>query len=95
MSSAADRRWFAAVASLECCVLCRQYGVQVAHRNEGKGMGLKTPAHMTAALCLECHMRIDSGKDMTRDERRAEMDRAIVLTHDALIRRGLIQLRAA
>jgi hypothetical protein len=92
MTTAADRRWFAAVAGLEYCRLCGAAGVQVAHRNEGKGIGLKTPAHMTAALCPRCHAEIDSGKNLLRDERRALIDRAIVLTHDALIRAGKLKL---
>jgi hypothetical protein len=94
MSTAEERRWYAAVTSLEECVRCRRWGVQCAHRNQGKGMGLKTAAHMTAALCLDCHHEIDNGPNLTREERRAEMDRCIVLTHDALIRRGLLRLSA-
>lgn len=94
MSTANDRRWFAAVASLESCVLCRRFGVQVAHSNQDRGLGQKAPAHLTAALCPECHTSIDSGKDMTQDERRLLMARAILLTHDALIRSGKLRLAA-
>ena len=36
MTAAADRRWFEAVASIECCVLCGQHGVQVAHSNRDR-----------------------------------------------------------
>jgi len=61
MSTAADKRWFAAVASLERCVLCGTFGIQVAHRNQGRGMGQKSDAHMTAALCPWCHNEIDNG----------------------------------
>ena len=93
MSAASDRRWFEAVASLECCVLCGRNGVQVAHRNYGKGMGLKVPACETAPLCPECHYTIDSGRDLSRDERRALMDRAIVNTHTMLIAKGRLVLR--
>lgn len=28
-----NRKWLVAVGSLETCVLCGAYGVQVAHRN--------------------------------------------------------------
>ncbi len=91
--SAAERRWFAAVAGLETCVLCGRWGVQVAHRNEGKGMGRKVAGHLTAALCPNCHHEIDNGRTMTRDERRAAMDRAIVLTFDRLVRSGLVGLQ--
>ena len=80
----------AAVASLCDCVLCGSYGVQVAHRNEGKGMGLKNDDSLTAALCPECHHEIDNGKAISRQERRALMDRAIVLTLQQLTQRGLV-----
>lgn len=92
MSAASDKRWFAAVASLDACVLCGRYGVQVAHRNQGRGMGQKSPAHMTAALCPACHHEIDNGRDMSQSERRAAMDRAIVITHDRLLRAGKLRL---
>ncbi|MCG9052366.1 DUF1364 domain-containing protein [Laribacter hongkongensis] len=66
--------------------------MQVAHRNEGKGMGMKSSDHMTAALCPTCHHEIDNGKGLPRDERRARMDRAIVLTHDRLVKAGKVVL---
>jgi len=81
-------KWLQAVRELECCVLCGAYGVQAAHRNEGKGAGMKTSDHLTAALCPPCHSAIDQGKTMTREERRAAIDRAIVLTVDALVKAG-------
>lgn len=93
MSTSEDRRWFAAVAMMEQCALCNAFGVQVAHRNEGKGMGMKTAAWMTAPLCQECHHEIDNGKNITRDERRALMDKAIIRTHDWLIQNGLLVLK--
>ena len=93
MTAAADKRWFAAVASLETCSLCGKWGVQVAHRNEGRGMGQKSAAYMTAALCPECHAEIDNGRDMPQSERRAQMDRAIVLTHSRLIDAGKLELK--
>ena len=93
MTAAADRRWFEAVASIECCVLCGQHGVQVAHSNRDRGMGQKSAAHLTAALFPEHHHEIDNGKNLAREERRAQMDRAIVLTHDALIRAGRLVLK--
>lgn len=86
-------KWLKAVREIECCVLCGKYGVQAAHRNEGKGMGIKVDDSLTAALCEECHSRIDNGKDMSREERRAEMDRAIVLTLQKLTREGRVTVR--
>jgi len=72
---------------------CGRYGVQAAHRNEGKGMGIKADDCLTAALCEECHYRIDNGRDMTREERRSEMDKAIVLTIRKLANEGRLSVR--
>jgi len=85
MSSALERQWFAAVASLESCVLCHSYGVQVAHRNEGRGLGQKSKPWNTAALCPTCHHELDNGKHLDQDQRRSAMDRAIVETHNKLM----------
>jgi len=93
VSTAEERRWFAAVAMMETCALCGSYGVQVAHRNEGKGMGKKSDPWMTAPLCPECHQSIDSGRHLSRDERRALIDKAILRAHDWLIRNGLLILK--
>jgi hypothetical protein len=85
-----DPAWFAAVAQIPC-VFCGR-PAQVAHRNQGKGMGRKCDDCQTAALCPECHHEIDNGKTMTRPERRARMDEAIVLTVTEMVRRGLLVL---
>lgn len=68
-----SKKWLQAVRDIEFCVLCGRYGVQAAHRNEGKGVGIKVDDCLTAALCVDCHSRIDNGRDMSREERRAEM----------------------
>lgn len=88
-----SNKWLQAVREIDCCVLCGRYGVQAAHRNEGKGVGMKVDDCLTAALCEQCHTRIDNGKDMTREERRAEMDRAIVLTLKQLANGGRLSVR--
>lgn len=41
-----------------------------AHRNEGKGMGLKTPDRLTVPACFTCHAEYDQGNKLTRDEKR-------------------------
>jgi hypothetical protein len=64
--------------------------IQAAHRNQGKGMATKADDCLTAALCVICHAEIDSGKDMTRDERREALDVAILMTLRALVKRGLV-----
>ena len=93
MSTAEEKRWFAAVASLESCVLCGAFGVQVAHSNRDRGMGQKAPPDLTAALCPACHHEIDNGHLRDQAQRRALMDRAIVLTHARLIRAGRLVLK--
>jgi hypothetical protein len=84
--------WLEAVRSLECCVRCGKHGVQAAHRNEGKGMALKAPDCACAALCPECHAEIDSGRTMTKERKRAELDRCIVLTVIALAQAGKVRV---
>lgn len=86
-------KWLQAVRELEYCVLCGAYGVQAAHRNEGKGAGMKTSDCLTAALCPECHNEIDQGKQMDRNERRATMNAAIVLTVEALVKAGRVEIK--
>lgn len=93
--SAEEKRWRDAVLSIGRCVLCGQTNVQWCHRNYGKGMGLKTQPQETACLCADCHRQLDQGKDYTRDERRALMDRAIVNTHAELAKRGILILKGA
>lgn len=85
--------WLSAVHEIENCVLCGKYGIQAAHRNEGKGRGQKTDDALTAAICPDCHHQIDNDRHLSRDERRAMIDRAIVLTLKELFRRGLIECK--
>ncbi|ECE6270470.1 hypothetical protein LHS21_000548 [Salmonella enterica subsp. enterica serovar Newport] len=85
-----SKNWLAAVGQIEHCVLCGRWGTQVAHRNELKGMGVKTDDCATAALCPECHYEIDNGCHLEKEERRRLMNKAIVLTVIELARRGLI-----
>ena len=82
--------WRRAVAEIPC-VFCGA-PAQAAHRNAGKGLSLKTDDCLCAALCPTHHSEIDQGKSMTREQRRAEMDRAIVLTLRALVHAGRVVL---
>ena len=88
-----SRAWLAAVHEIESCVLCGAYGVQAAHSNQDRGGGQKASDCLTAALCPECHYDVDNGRRLSREERRARLDRAIVLTIDQLARRGLIGVK--
>lgn len=47
-----------------------------AHRNEGKGMGLKVADALTVPACMHCHAEYDQGHHLTRDEKRAIWDSA-------------------
>lgn len=91
--TATERRWQAAVHSLETCSRCGAHGVQWAHRNFGKGMGMRVSPDQSAALCLSCHTAIDQYQGMTREQSRAEMDAAIVETHRRLILAGKMELK--
>lgn len=75
------------VSSLPC-VHCGSIDVQAAHRNQGKGMGLKASDGLLAALCWREHARIDQGKDLTRAERRFVLDHYIVETFRRAEMRG-------
>lgn len=55
-------------------------------------LGKKVPPHLVAALCPSCHFSIDQGRELSRAERRAEMNAAIVATFDLLVQRGRIGL---
>lgn len=86
-----SQRWLKHVASLPC-VRCGIWGfTQAAHRNEGKGMGLKVDDCLTAALCVDCHRYIDQDKGLTRNERREMLDDAIIKTLVELARAGMVK----
>lgn len=87
--------WLKAVRAIPFCVRCNRWdgGGDAAHRNEGKGMGKKADDCLTARLCRECHQEIDQGKTLTRDERRTELDRCIVLTLLELVRDGKVGVK--
>ncbi len=91
--NAVEKKWCEAVHSLESCVLCGSHGVQWAHSNQDRGMGQKSAPWLTAALCPRCHHDIDNGAKLDRDTRRAQMDRAIVKTHDRLVKLGRLVLQ--
>jgi hypothetical protein len=75
-----SKAWLQAVASLPCVQCGIEGKTQAAHRNQGKGLSLKTDDCFTAALCVDCHSAIDQGGMMTRQERRERMDTAILMT---------------
>ena len=82
--------WLRAVASLPCQRCGCENRTQAAHRNLGKGMGLKVDDCLTAALCFDCHAAMDSGLTWTRQERREQLDAAVLKTLVQLARLGLV-----
>lgn len=85
-----SEKWLAAVRTLDCMRCFKAGPSDPAHRNEGKGKGVKTHDCWTAALCRDCHREIDQGKTMTRAERRQALDTAILMTLRALAKKGLV-----
>jgi hypothetical protein len=77
---------------LVCELPCQHCGTagrtQPAHRNRGKGMGIKVSDALCAALCVECHRELDQGKDMSRHERHEMWDQAYIRTMQTLIEQG-------
>ena len=93
MSSAEENRWRDAVHEIEDCVLCGRFGVQWSHSNMLRGKSQKSAPCNSAAICNTCHHDIDNGKNLSQLERRELHFRAIVLTHDRLIRAGKLVLK--
>jgi hypothetical protein len=80
------------VASLDCQICGSGSQVQAAHSNQskhGKGRGIKASDQFTAATCQPCHTRIDSGSDLTKQERIDLWDAAHVKTVKLLIHQGV------
>jgi hypothetical protein len=62
------------VADLPCQNCYIEGQTQAAHSNwaeHGKGRGIKASDEYTAALCQKCHMELDSGARLTKDQRRS------------------------
>lgn len=88
-----QKKLFGHVATLPC-QLCGREGVQVAHSNQsrdGKGMSLKSYPFRVAALCPACHQEIDSGKNLSKQERIDQWEAAHRATIGELFSRGLIR----
>lgn len=73
------------------CQHCGTSGTQAAHRNQGKGLALKTSDALIVALCPTCHSQLDQGKDMDRTERRAFWDDAYIRQMQYMIEEGMLK----
>ncbi len=77
------------------CQLCQTEDgtVIAAHSNQlldGKGKGIKASDYRIAALCFTCHMDIDQGNKLSKEQRREFWENAHRNTIGELFERGLI-----
>lgn len=78
-----SREYLKAVSELPCMRCGKEGQTQAAHSNQmahGKGKGIKASDQYTAALCLKCHYEIDMGKELTKEQRKEEWDKAYLRT---------------
>ena len=66
--------------------------VVAAHSNQGKGIGLKASDASIMFLCYRCHTEYDSGKLMTRDEKREFAYRNNAKTLRLLLEQGYLNV---
>ena len=69
-----SRKHLMNVAELPCQNCYIEGQTQAAHSNwaeHGKARGLKASDEFTAALCQKCHMELDSGARLTKEQRRS------------------------
>ena len=70
--------------------------VVAAHSNQlrdGTGRGMKAHDYRIAALCYRCHMELDQGTKMTKEERAESWDEAHRGTIGWLFENGHIDLK--
>lgn len=77
--------------------ICQAFGwgnelVVPAHRNEGKGTGLKVSNEMTCPACHACHMEFDQGRRFTREEKREMWNLAYAKWHPVRARKMGIEI---
>ncbi len=86
-----------ACRDLPCCRCGTQDGtVCAAHSNQqrdGKGKGIKAHDFRIAALCHKCHMELDQGKNLTKEERLEEWEAAHRITIGLLFKTGKIMVK--
>ena len=89
-----NKRMLELCRELPCQCCGRNNGTVVAaHRNEGKGMGLKVSDALVASLCFECHSEMDNGKTLTKEERRDMWNRAYINTMKEFIEREWLVIK--
>jgi hypothetical protein len=78
------------------CQLCEieDGTVVAAHSNQladGKGRGIKAPDYRVASLCFNCHMALDQGNKLSKEQRREFWEVAHRRTIGELFERGLVK----
>ena len=76
------------VASLPCIACGLEGYTQAAHRNEGKGMGIKACDSQMMPLCFRCHSELDQGGKLDRETRRTIELAYVKATRQILINRS-------
>ena len=78
-----------------CCLVRNDGTVVAAHANHvGKGMGMKSHDFAWAAMCFKCHVWLDQGANLTRQDRRAMWEAAYWRTQEWLWASGKICVAA-
>lgn len=78
---------------LPCSVCGSEDGTVVAaHRNEGKGMGLKVSDALVTPMCARCHYDYDQGRHMSRQEKREHWNRAYIQNIKFMLENGHLKL---
>jgi DNA (cytosine-5)-methyltransferase 1 len=89
-----SKKLLEAVRQCPCAHCGAQDGTVVAaHRNEGKGMGIKVSDALVAALCFRCHAELDQGATLSRDERRNRWNQAYIKTMQHMIEAKLLEVK--
>jgi hypothetical protein len=66
--------------------------VVAAHRNQGKGMGIKNSDALVAALCYRCHFQLDQGGALNKEQKRSLWDQSYIVTMQYLIEKELLSI---
>jgi hypothetical protein len=80
---------------------CQNCGIEdstvvAAHSNQlkhGKGRGIKASDAMVASLCYSCHMELDQGPNMSKEERKEFWNEAYMRTMQYLFEHDLIEVK--
>ena len=77
---------------------CQNCGIEngtivACHSNQskhGKGMGIKAPDSLVAALCSTCHYELDNGRKLSKEETVHLWDQAYIKTMQYLIEHEML-----